>query len=148
MSDDGYTRITLRIPDGLHSKLTAEAARTSKSMNAEIVARLESSFQNGIDGGFHRDFLNDIVFQGFEEEEDAALRKIDKSSVKGLVEWLELIDTYNEKRERLEAMIDEAMAIYEARKADSALRISDKATGHYLPPKEVKAPKPRAKKPK
>lgn len=44
MSDDGYTRITLRIPDGLHAKLTGEAARTSKSMNAEIVARLEGSF--------------------------------------------------------------------------------------------------------
>ncbi|TMN24523.1 Arc family DNA-binding protein [Pseudoxanthomonas sp. X-1] len=43
MSDDGYTRITLRIPDGLHAKLTAEAARTSKSMNAEIVARLNES---------------------------------------------------------------------------------------------------------
>lgn len=44
MSEDGYTRITLRIPDPLHSKLTAEAARTSKSMNAEIIARLEGSF--------------------------------------------------------------------------------------------------------
>ncbi|MFS8375048.1 toxin-antitoxin system HicB family antitoxin [Xanthomonas campestris] len=45
MSEDGYTRITLRIPDALHAKLTAEAARTSKSMNAEIVHRLEESFQ-------------------------------------------------------------------------------------------------------
>lgn len=45
MSDDGYTRITLRIPDGLHAKLSAEAARTSKSMNAEIIARLEASFE-------------------------------------------------------------------------------------------------------
>jgi hypothetical protein len=44
MSTDGYTRITLRIPDALHAKLTAEAARTSKSMNAEIVGRLEDSF--------------------------------------------------------------------------------------------------------
>ncbi|NIJ79595.1 Arc family DNA-binding protein [Xanthomonas cannabis] len=45
MSEDGYTRITLRIPDGLHAKLTEEASRTSKSMNAEIVQRLEESFQ-------------------------------------------------------------------------------------------------------
>lgn len=44
MTDDGYTRITLRIPDELHAKLTAEASRTSKSMNAEIVARLEATF--------------------------------------------------------------------------------------------------------
>lgn len=43
MTDDGYTRITLRIPDALHAELTAAAARTSKSMNAEIVARLEGS---------------------------------------------------------------------------------------------------------
>ena len=44
MSEDGYTRITLRIPDALHARLTQEAANTSKSMNAEIVARLEKSF--------------------------------------------------------------------------------------------------------
>lgn len=44
MSEDGYTRITLRIPDALHARLTQEAASTSKSMNAEIVARLEKSF--------------------------------------------------------------------------------------------------------
>lgn len=44
MRIDNYTRITLRIPEELHSKLVAEAARTSKSMNAEIVNRLEASF--------------------------------------------------------------------------------------------------------
>ncbi|WP_164145878.1 Arc family DNA-binding protein [Stenotrophomonas maltophilia] len=44
MSEDGYTRITLRLPDALHARLTQEAASTSKSMNAEIVARLEKSF--------------------------------------------------------------------------------------------------------
>lgn len=46
MSDDGYTRITLRIPDGLHAKLSAEASRTSKSMNSEIIGRLEGSFDH------------------------------------------------------------------------------------------------------
>lgn len=44
MSENGYTRITLRIPDALHAKLTDEASRTSKSMNSEIIARLEASF--------------------------------------------------------------------------------------------------------
>lgn len=44
MSEDGLTRITLRIPDRLHARLTESAARTSKSMNAEIIARLEQSF--------------------------------------------------------------------------------------------------------
>lgn len=42
--EDKYTRITLRIPRELHSKLELEADKTSKSMNAEIVARLEQSF--------------------------------------------------------------------------------------------------------
>jgi hypothetical protein len=45
MDDDDYTRITLRIPKNLHQKLTEVARGTSKSMNAEIVARLEKSFQ-------------------------------------------------------------------------------------------------------
>ena len=48
MSTDGYTRITLRIPEELHAKLTAEAARTSKSMNAEIIHRLEQSFRTDL----------------------------------------------------------------------------------------------------
>ncbi|MFN9476391.1 toxin-antitoxin system HicB family antitoxin [Acidovorax sp.] len=45
--EDRYTRITLRIPKDLHSRLTEEAERTSKSLNAEIVGRLTDSFQPG-----------------------------------------------------------------------------------------------------
>ena len=44
MSADGYARITLRIPNALHIKLVREAIRTTKSMNAEIVARIDASF--------------------------------------------------------------------------------------------------------
>lgn len=44
MDDDDYTRITLRIPKDVHQKLTESAKQTSKSMNAEIIARLEASF--------------------------------------------------------------------------------------------------------
>lgn len=43
--DENYQRITLRIPRGLHTKLTAAARERSHSMNAEIVARLEQTFQ-------------------------------------------------------------------------------------------------------
>ncbi|QGW22914.1 Arc family DNA-binding protein [Stutzerimonas degradans] len=43
-TDDRYTRITLRIPKDLHSKLSDAADETSKSMNAEIISRLEDSF--------------------------------------------------------------------------------------------------------
>ena len=45
-SDDRYTRITLRLPKELHSQLTAAADETSKSTNAEIVARLQQSFSS------------------------------------------------------------------------------------------------------
>lgn len=44
MEEDRYTRITLRIPKDLHSQLQQAADDTSKSMNAEIVARLQDSF--------------------------------------------------------------------------------------------------------
>lgn len=47
MSDDGHTRITLRIPDTLHEMLSREASRTSKSLNAEIVGRLMETFAMG-----------------------------------------------------------------------------------------------------
>ena len=45
MEEDRYTRITLRIPKELHGRLQDAADDTSKSMNAEIVARLHESFE-------------------------------------------------------------------------------------------------------
>ncbi len=44
MSEDRYTRITLRLPKELHKRLAENADLTSKSTNAEIVERLEGSF--------------------------------------------------------------------------------------------------------
>nr|WP_279087933.1 Arc family DNA-binding protein [Comamonas thiooxydans] len=41
--DDLYTRITLRIPKGLHQRLSDQARATSKSLNAEIIGSLEES---------------------------------------------------------------------------------------------------------
>ncbi|MBX9900794.1 MAG: type II toxin-antitoxin system HicB family antitoxin [Burkholderiaceae bacterium] len=46
MEEDRYIRITLRIPKDLHFKLHWFAEETSKSMNAEIVYRLEQSFKS------------------------------------------------------------------------------------------------------
>ena len=37
-------RITLRIPAELHEKLLAESEESCRSMNAEILARLQESF--------------------------------------------------------------------------------------------------------
>lgn len=42
--EDRYTRITLRIPKELHAQLSSQADRTSKSLNAEIVERLDRTF--------------------------------------------------------------------------------------------------------
>lgn len=47
MENDRYTRITLRIPADLYKQLAEEADASSKSTNAEIVARLEASFAGG-----------------------------------------------------------------------------------------------------
>ncbi|WP_114467003.1 toxin-antitoxin system HicB family antitoxin [Pseudorhodoferax soli] len=41
--EDRYTRITLRLPKELHARLGDAAAATSKSVNAEIVARLHDA---------------------------------------------------------------------------------------------------------
>lgn len=49
MSEDGFTRITLRIPDDLHFQLTTAASSRASSMNAEIVERLRHSFEKGED---------------------------------------------------------------------------------------------------
>lgn len=43
--DDGYTRITLRIPTPLHTKLTELADERSRSTNAEIIGRLSFSVE-------------------------------------------------------------------------------------------------------
>ncbi|UVH54708.1 type II toxin-antitoxin system HicB family antitoxin [Variovorax paradoxus] len=51
MEEDRYTRITLRIPKDLHAKLDEAAEATSKSLNAEIVARLDKSFEPSAEAG-------------------------------------------------------------------------------------------------
>ena len=58
MEEDRYTRITLRIPRDLHARLDEEADKTSKSLNAEIIARLQSSFTQG---GVEREELVQLV---------------------------------------------------------------------------------------
>ncbi|MBP0492162.1 Arc family DNA-binding protein [Pararoseomonas indoligenes] len=72
MSDDGYTRITLRIPMSLHQRLTQAAADRSHSMNAEIITRLESSFG---EIGERLSKLEALVF-GDELGNEALLRQI------------------------------------------------------------------------
>ncbi|MDN6883910.1 Arc family DNA-binding protein [Variovorax sp. CAN2819] len=51
MEEDRYTRITLRLPKDLHTRLDDVADATSKSLNAEIVGRLQESFSTPTKGG-------------------------------------------------------------------------------------------------
>ena len=51
MSEDRYTRITLRIPKKVHKSLQEAADARSHSMNAEIVQRLEESFSQSASHG-------------------------------------------------------------------------------------------------
>jgi len=44
MKRDNYIRITLRIPEKLHASLTKAAENTRKSMNTEIIDRLDQTF--------------------------------------------------------------------------------------------------------
>ena len=43
MEDDNQTRITLRLPDDIRDHVAAQAKQNNRSMNAEIVARLQAS---------------------------------------------------------------------------------------------------------
>jgi prolyl-tRNA editing enzyme YbaK/EbsC (Cys-tRNA(Pro) deacylase) len=45
--DDEKERITLRIPRDLHTLVSAEAEKSTRSLNGEILARLWSSFTGG-----------------------------------------------------------------------------------------------------
>lgn len=45
MTDDGQLRFSLRISDDLHQKVTQAAARSGRSVNSEMLHRLEQSFE-------------------------------------------------------------------------------------------------------
>lgn len=48
MSEDDEVRITLRLPASLRDRLTESAGQRSRSMNGEIVSRLESTFTDRV----------------------------------------------------------------------------------------------------
>ncbi|MBL0374008.1 Arc family DNA-binding protein [Rhizobium sp. KVB221] len=49
MAEEDEIRITLRLPVSLRDRLKARTDQSGRSMNAEIVARLESSFESNVD---------------------------------------------------------------------------------------------------
>ena len=43
-AQDDFIRTALRLPRDLHARVQADAEKNSRSMNAEIISRLEGSF--------------------------------------------------------------------------------------------------------
>ncbi|WP_047130019.1 Arc family DNA-binding protein [Xanthomonas arboricola] len=139
-------QVNFRIPAALNEQLKEAATANNRTVTAELVHRLESSFADHPVGDSHRDFLTDVIFGDFDDEEEAALKRIDRKSVEGMVKWLELVDAYAEKRKTLESMVDEAMQIYEARKADKVLAAIKKIAPGSERPESKAAATRRAKK--
>lgn len=90
MEDDRYTRITLRIPKDLHSKLQVSADDTSKSINAEIVSRLEASYDSLDSVGTIR-LLTRLEYQLAEAEFKLLRKQARASALAHMVELLRVI---------------------------------------------------------
>lgn len=65
-TQDDYIRTALRVPPGLHAQIHEAAKSNNRTFNAEIVARLQSTFTSiqGSLGGFEMqmDFTDDVAF--------------------------------------------------------------------------------------
>lgn len=68
---DKQIRVTLRMPPGIHEKLSNAADESGRSMNAEIVHRLESSFNETEDSPilFSRRYVPEELEDELSEEE-------------------------------------------------------------------------------
>lgn len=76
-TQDDYTRITLRLPKDLHQKLADSADASSKSMNAEIIARLVESYadeERGVSGSTP---LQTVTIASLEEIEKRMQKRMD-----------------------------------------------------------------------
>lgn len=150
MEDDDYARITLRIPKDLHKNLADSAKQTSKSMNAEIIARLEKSFsKDGLGEGLdvkvlslqvldmlrkERSILENIVLRNHQAmsnavaelevsgENQRALELLQRE-VRGLRYVIEALDADRKTPEDIRA---NNMAEFEASDEAAALRGSSK----------------------
>lgn len=71
-------RFIVRFPDGMRDRLKQAAADNNRSMNAEIIARLESSFKEGM---FKDEIENNPVIR---ELADEIIRRIEATQEKRL----------------------------------------------------------------
>lgn len=66
------TRTEIRLPEELYEKLVEAANASARSLNAEMVVRIESSFRNGVDlsqqdGGSGKVYLREFQRDLFEQ---------------------------------------------------------------------------------
>lgn len=87
--EDDFVRITLRLPRELHESLVESAAK-KRSMNAEIIDRLEYSFEN---------VRADEVPKGLLERLAGAVRLIVDSNEARYNKFIESIENRSEKLE-------------------------------------------------
>jgi hypothetical protein len=78
-------RFLVRLPEGMRERIKDEAERNKRSMNAEIIARLEQSFAapTGFDAGLmvNMEFMNafkDWVLENYVVENERLIRKTAK----------------------------------------------------------------------
>jgi len=67
---DDYMKTALRLPRDLHSRIQEEAAASGRSMNSEIIRRLEASFSSGMDLEDNAAWVD--FFSGVENKEEVA----------------------------------------------------------------------------
>lgn len=95
MSDE-IQKTALRLPKSLHEAIHAAAKESGRTMNAEIVYRLQQSFEEQQDPG-----INDIEL----DTEDRHIKQSDSKKLKGLLaRMMEIVDSVStdEAREIVE----------------------------------------------
>lgn len=95
--EDRYTRITLRLPKDLDRKLQESADATSKSKNAEIIARLEQSL-SGADPAAAIDAISRLEVDLSDKDE-----RLDETERLALLMSIALAATYGITRSALAA---------------------------------------------
>ena len=126
--------VMTRIPEGLRRRLEREASRHRRSMNAEIVHRLQESFDLPDHAAAIADDINSELSSGFSDV-DSSLNEI-QSQNRAILSHLGLPDPA-EDRQRVQ---EETRARTEAQRRNAALRrkaAMERAEPAATPPAET-----------
>lgn len=74
-------KFIIRLPDGMRDRIKAAAEANNRSMNAEIVARLERSLNGGVGGDLTdaKMFIAEVLHGLFEVTPDASIGELVKN---------------------------------------------------------------------